>query len=99
MMTIDQDVVLMIEKIVTTNQEEMAISNLEDVLTIKKMAITNQGAALMISQEEEMQTLSLDVVLMKTSLEDVLMLIINRNVFRMINQIVDTGNKTLRDFS
>ena len=89
----------MIEKIETTNQEEMAISNLVGVLTIKKMAITNQGAALMISQEEEMQTLSLDVVLMKTSLEDVLMLIINRNVFRMINQIVDTGNKTLRDFS
>ena len=96
MMTIDQDVVLMIEKIVTTNQEEMAISNLEDVLTIKTMAITNQDAVLrMISQEEEMVTLSLDVVLMIEKMvtlnqEDVLM---------MINQIVDTGNKTLRDFS
>ncbi len=114
MMTIDQDVVLMIEKIVTINQEEMAISNLEDVLTIKKMETSNQDAALMmISQEEEMVTLSLDVVLMMISLDadsmminqDVVLMIektvtLNQeDVLMMINQIVDTGNKTLRDFS
>ena len=96
MMTRDQDVVLMIEKIVTTNQEEMAISNLEDVLTIKKMETSNQDAALMmISLDADSMMINQDVVLMIEKMvtlnqEDVLM---------MINQIVDTGNKTLRDFS
>lgn len=114
MMTINQDVVSMIEKIVTINQEEMAILNLEDVLTIKKMETTNQDvASRMINQEEEMVTLSLDVVLMMISLDadsiminqDVVLMIekmvtLNQeDVLMMINQIVDTGNKTLRDFS
>ena len=52
-MTINLDVVLMIEKIVTTNQEEMEISNQDVVLMIKKMETSSQDvASMMISQED-----------------------------------------------
>ena len=77
----------------------------------KKMAITNQDAVLrMINQEEEMVTLSLDVVLMRISLDaDSMMMIsldvdlmiekmvtINQeDVLMMINQIVDMVNKNM----
>lgn len=95
MMTINLDVVLMIEKIVTTNQEEMEISNLDVVLMIKKMETSSQDvASMMISQEdvlmiEKMVTISLD--------ED-LMMIVDQNVLQMTNQIVDMVNKTCKDF-
>ena len=75
------------------------------------MAITNQDAVLrMINQEEEMVTLSLDVVLMRISLDaDSMMMIsldvdlmiekmvtINQeDVLMMINQIVDMVNKNM----
>lgn len=82
-MTINLDVVLMIEKIVTINQEEMEISNLDVVLMIKKMETSSQDAAsMMISQEdvlmiEKMVTISQDADLM------------------MINQIVDMVTKNM----
>ena len=104
MMTINLDVVLMIEKIVTINQEEMEISNLDVVLMIKKMETSSQDAAsMMISQEEEMVTLNQDVVLMiekmvTISLDVDLMMIVDQNVLQMTNQIEDMVNKTCKDF-
>ena len=69
------------------------------------MAITNQDTVLrMINQEEEMETLSLDADSMMINQDVVLMIekmvtLNQEDVLMMINQIVDTGNKTLRDFS
>lgn len=95
MMTINLDVVLMIEKIVTINQEEMEISNLDVVLMIKKMETSSQDvASMMISQEdvlmiEKTVTISQDVDLM---------MIVDQNVLQMTNQIADMVNKTCKDF-
>lgn len=95
MMTINLDVVLIIEKIVTINQEEMEISNLDVVLMIKKMETSSRNAVLrMINQEdvlmiEKMATSNLDADLM---------MIVDQNVLQMTNQIVDMVNKTCKDF-
>ena len=93
MMTIDLDVVLMIEKIVTTNQEEMGISNLEDVLTIKKMAITNQDAVLRMINQEDVLIIE---KMVNTNLDADLTMIVNQSVFQMINQIADMENRHTR---
>ena len=98
MMTINLDVVLMIEKIVTINQEEMEISNLDVVLMIEKTVtisqdadsmMINQDVVLMMISQEEMVTISQDVDLM---------MIVDQNVLQMTNQIVDMVNKTCKDF-
>ena len=88
-MTINLDVVFMIEKIVTINQEEMEISNLDVVLMIKKMETSSQDVASMMISQEEMVTISQDVDLM---------MIVDQNVLQMINQIADMVNKTCKDF-
>ena len=113
MMTINLDVVLMIEKIVTINQEEMEISNLDVVLMIKKMETSSQDvASMMISQEDvlmiektvtisqdaDSMMINLDVVLMMISQDVDLMMIVDQNVLQMTNQIADMVNKTCKDF-
>lgn len=104
MMTINLDVVLMIEKIVTINQEEMEISNLDVVLMIKKMETSSQDAAsMMISQEnvlmiEKTVTISQDADSMMINQDVDLMMIVDQNVLQMTNQIVDMVNKTCKDF-
>lgn len=109
MMTINLDVVLMIEKIVTINQEEMEISNLDVVLMIKKMETSSQEDVLMIektvtiSQDADSMMINQDVVLMiekmvTISLDVDLMMIVDQNVLQMTNQIEDMVNKTCKDF-
>lgn len=103
----------MIEKIVTINQEEMEISNLDVVLMIKKMETSSQDvASMMISQEDvlmiektvtisqdaDSMMINLDVVLMMISQDVDLMMIVDQNVLQMTNQIVDMVNKTCKDF-
>ena len=85
-------------KIVTINQEEMEISNLDVVLMIEKTVtisqdadsmMINQDVVLMMISQEEMVTISQDVDLM---------MIVDQNVLQMTNQIVDMVNKTCKDF-
>ena len=58
------------------------------------MAITNQDAVLrMINQEEEMETLSLDVVLMRISLDADSMMMISLDVDLMIEKMVNINQE------
>ena len=83
-MTINLDVVLMIEKIVTFNQEEMEISNLDVVL-------------MMISQEE-MVTISQDVDLMMIVDQNVLQM--TNQIVDMVNKTCkDFRQIKLKSFS
>lgn len=94
MMTINLDVVLMIEKIVTINQEEMEISNLDVVLMIKKMETSSQDvASMMISQEdvlmiEKTVTISQDADSMMIN-QDVVLMMISQEEMVTISQDVD----------
>ena len=70
----------------------------EDVLMIEKTVT--------ISQDADSMMISLDVVLMMISQEEMvtisqdvdLMMIVDQNVLQMTNQIVDMVNKTCKDF-
>lgn len=62
MMTINLDVVLIIEKIVTINQEEMEISNLDVVLMIKKMETSSLDEDLMMIVDQNVLQMTNQIV-------------------------------------
>lgn len=94
MMTINLDVVLMIEKIVTINQEEMEISNQDAVLRM----INQEEEMVTLNQDADSMMINQDVALMMISLDVDLMMIVDQNVLQMTNQIEDMVNKTCKDF-